>query len=151
MSHTALSLASSTNPNLLEMRIMTHHASDDRFTFLKGRYKDTWRKVKEEVRKRKRKPVEDKAVGALVGGYESSDEDQAEGEEPEDTPPPPPDESPEVPPDNAQAQEASCPGATAERSPRMVETEDVQETKRLRRSRLEEWKRKRAEEKAKDG
>lgn len=143
MSHTAFSLSSSPNPRLLEMRIMTHHANDDRFAFLRGRYKSIWLQTKEEARKSKSRPKEEKAMGALVGGYESSDEDD-EDNEPEDLPPTPP-------PDDGFPHEPPLPDSGPSKSDEQgAETKvaddevDEEEKKRERRRRAEEWKRKRA-------
>lgn len=125
--------------------------------------------VKEAVRKGKMadsgaKAGEAKAVGALIGGYESSNEEGDEGEEgdededdrddqerevegemppvPEDEPPPPPmDQPPEV---------GSYGGNVHEDRDQEEDAPDKQEEeeekKRLRRLKVEEWKRKRAAE-----
>lgn len=111
MTHTAASLKSSPNPQILELRILTHHSADNRFEFLKGRYKNTWMAIKAG------KPTvgEEKTVvpavtgkqgGGLTGlmgnyGDSDSEDDSEEGEgaqaaEPpaapadEGLPPPPP-------------------------------------------------------------
>nr|ODN88384.1 hypothetical protein L203_02997 [Cryptococcus depauperatus CBS 7841] len=88
MAHTAASLFSSPNPTVLETRIMAHHSTDERFAFLRGKWKTTWEKVKEEVKKKRQderlREEQKRGLGAL-GGYESDSEE-------EDIPPPPPDD-----------------------------------------------------------
>jgi hypothetical protein len=140
------------------MRILAHHAKDERFAFLRGRYKDAWQSLKDQNRRKKmndpeNKQKEEKAVGALLGGYESSDEDEAEDRSGEDplppaSPPPPPPSPP--PPDDSKdllavttddAQPA--PGGVAP-SVKGAEVDEA-EKQRLRRLKVEEWKRKRAE------
>lgn len=73
MKHTFVSLSASPNPALLEMRILAHHGADRRFDFLKGRYARAWRGVKNPA------PKAD-AMGSLLGGYESSEDEDEEGE-----------------------------------------------------------------------
>jgi len=46
MERTATHLVASPNPGQLEMRILTNHGADDRFAFLRGRWKDSWQKIK---------------------------------------------------------------------------------------------------------
>ena len=155
MLHTAASFSSSPNPRLLEMRIMTHHANDERFDFLRGRYKTTWMKVKEEVRRGKARPKEEKAMGALVGGYESGDEDVEE----HGTPPrcsPPKEEI--LPPSPWSMEDGIVAGTQLSELPAqskieqeeaeiVTNEEEEREEKILRLRRLVEWKRKRGEAK----
>jgi len=175
MKHTAKSISTSPNPQLLEMRILANHASDDRFAFLRGRWPEAWESVKERLRRLKmndpeRKKKEEKAVGALLGGYESSDDEEEGQEGPGDEdeegippPPPPPTEEdglpppPPSPPDGGhsvpqeQTSDAGIIGETVgeDRDARSrVEETDEEEKKRLRRLKVEEWKRQRAEAKA---
>lgn len=149
MSHTALSFTSSPNPRLLEMRIMTHHANDERFAFLRGRYKDTWSKMKAETSRRKTRPKEEKAMGALVGGYESSDEESTD--EPSMPPPlpppplsPPPKDEASLEPEFMQMEDRTQAEHVVEDGKVAESAVDEEEKKRLRRQRAEEWKRKRA-------
>ncbi|ORY34110.1 hypothetical protein BCR39DRAFT_518528 [Naematelia encephala] len=101
MHHTATSLLASPNPRILELRIMTHHASDPRFNFLRGRHPLAWARIKAQVKVEKAKKEdperikrEQGKVAGLVGGYESDSEDEDEDEgEPKDSPPPLPDDS----------------------------------------------------------
>ena len=154
MSHTAISLSKSPNPHLLEMRILANHSNDDRFAFLKGRWKDAWEKAKEGVRKSrqndpKKKEKEEKAMGALVGGYESSEDETEDG----DGPPPPPrdlmDSLPPPPPDDDNTAQSPPgpldvdPPRKPQGSPRPKSSEDEAEKQRIRRLRAEEWKRNR--------
>ncbi|KAJ9104174.1 hypothetical protein QFC20_004611 [Naganishia adeliensis] len=94
MEHTAKSLLASPNSQVLELRILTHHAGDTRFSFLKGRYKDTWESIK-----RGEKPAQaatttgSSGLGGLMGGYDSDDESE-EGDPPLPPPFPPSQESP---------------------------------------------------------
>lgn len=95
MEHTAKSLSVSPNPQVLELRILTHHAGDARFSFLKGRYRNTWQAIK-----RGDKPVLKAATAGLGGmgglmGYDSDDDTNDESEEEGDPPPPSP---PPLPP-----------------------------------------------------
>lgn len=48
MTHTLTSLLSASNPQILELRILTLHHSDERFSFLKtgGRYRTAWERLK---------------------------------------------------------------------------------------------------------
>ncbi|GHJ86189.1 hypothetical protein NliqN6_2591 [Naganishia liquefaciens] len=97
MMHTAKSLLSSPNPQVLELRILTHHAGDPRFSFLKGRYKNTW-----EAIKRGEKPDLDAGkskggLGGLMGEYGDSDSDDSDAEKGNlelPTPPPLPPSAP---------------------------------------------------------
>ena len=175
MKHTAKSISTSPNPQILEMRILANHASDERFAFLRGRWPDAWVSVKERLRRVRindpeRKKKEEKAVGALLGGYDSSAEDSEEDEENEDeeavsgTPLPPDEEGLPPPPPSPPSLAPICPGdeAVAAIADTTVDTQDItpqvqpievadtgeEEKKRLRRLKAEEWKRKRAEEKA---
>jgi hypothetical protein len=144
MSHTAHSLLSSPNPSLLEIRILANHATDKRFAFLRGRWADAWALAKAKARRMKAReeaPLQRKAVGALVGGYESSDEDEGGGErEPSGSPPPPPPEEPPRLPSSPPAPEDKV--LSNEIGPKGDQEE---ENRRLRRVRAEEWKRKRTQ------
>ena len=150
---------------------MAHHAKDERFAFLRGRYKAAWQSLKDQNRRKKmndpvKKQKEEKAVGALLGGYDSSeDEDEEEDDEdaipiPPSSPPPPlPDEYDGPPVDFAPSPPPSLPvdepkgvspvtadeGGTAPRANGGQDEVNEAETQRLRRLKLEEWKRKRAE------
>ncbi|ODO08049.1 hypothetical protein I350_03632 [Cryptococcus amylolentus CBS 6273] len=132
MAHTALALSGSPNPSVLEIRILTNHSNDERFAFLRGRYRKAWEaakgKVKREKEEKARKEERERGLGGL-GGYGSGSESESEGtpEPPHDEPPPPPEDDPlpPLPPAN----------------------DDEEEKKRQRRLRAEEWKRKRAEAK----
>lgn len=151
MSHTALALSASPNPQILEMRILANHASDERFAFLKGRWKDAWERVKAEVRRGKataEAPKERKTVGALIGGYASSEEEDEGGdgegpEQPGDSPPPPPPPleeppRPPSPPPDPEARNGSDRSGLAG-----TDLDAEEEKRRQRRLRAEEWKRKR--------
>lgn len=122
MTHTAASLKSSPNPQILELRILTHHSSDTRFEFLKGRYKSTWAAIKAgkplAVKGEKKVPVVvEKKTGGLTGlmgdyGDSNSEEESEEGEPEapvEDVPPPPPSppSHPLEPPDGPPSTEAA--------------------------------------------
>ena len=134
---------------------MTHHANDERFDFLQGRYRTTWMKVKEKVRRDEARPKEEKAMGALVGGYESGDEEEEERE----TPPrfssadqeilPPSSSSPKI--EIIAGGQVSNPPAQMMANQGEVEVvvdeEAERERKRVRLRRLDEWKKKRAKEK----
>ena len=172
MKHTAKSISTSPNPQMLEMRILANHASDERFAFLRGRWPDAWVSVKERLRRVRmndpeRKKKEEKAVGALLGGYDSSDEESEEDEDEEavsGTPPPPDEEELPPPPPSPPSVAPVCPDneAVAAIADTPVHTQDIapqvqpievadtgeEEKRRLRRLKAEEWKRKRAEEKA---
>jgi hypothetical protein len=106
MRHTLKSLTSSPNPQILELRIMTHHASDPRFSFLKtnGRYSAYWQSLKGGPEK---KVEQGTKLGGLMGMYAGSDSgsetgDDSDGEgvrEPSGSPPPGPPQSPPPLPD----------------------------------------------------
>jgi hypothetical protein len=163
MQHTAASLLKSPNPKVLESRILMNHTSDERFEFLRGRWKLTWERTKKDAKAKHdllsgKNDKEKKSVGSLIGGYESSDEDDNEdGEDKEadeggppslSPPPPPPDiELPPLPEEGDlkdAASESRIEPAAAEQAT-LVAEEDRQ---RVRRLRAEEWKRKRAEAKS---
>jgi hypothetical protein len=119
MNHTLTSLMSSPNPQILELRILTHHSGDPRFSFLKGRYRRRWEQLKidravKEQAAQKEKEVDSKkeTLAGLMGDYGDSDEsedevdaaggaspvrrsaDDIEGSPPPPPPPPRPDEEP---------------------------------------------------------
>lgn len=122
MSHTITALFASPNPQILELRILTNHAGDPRFSFLKGRYRIAWQRMKDErdprtikhrLEETSRLAAEEKEEGrecgirGLMGAYGDSDNDsvsdsgevnEAEREKPPDQelspPPPPPEEDP---------------------------------------------------------
>ncbi|WVQ67792.1 uncharacterized protein L199_005997 [Kwoniella botswanensis] len=169
MQHTAKAIFSSPNPSVLELRILTNHANDERFEFLKGRYKLTWTKIKDDLRKGKQKEQREKekekgiGLGGL-GGYDSSEDSDGEEEQaevvddlqpppppPEDedvveTPPPPPEENIPLPPTS---DELMPPPMDGDEKNGLDAASDgsEEEKRRLRRMRMEEWKRKRAAEK----
>lgn len=108
MEHTAKSLLSSPNPQILELRILTHHAGDARFSFLKGRYKNTWQAIKRGDKPEKTgveapTPVSAGGLGGLMGGYESED-DTADEADPPPLPPSPPLPESSVVPDRADSE-----------------------------------------------
>lgn len=133
MSHTATCVFSSPNPSLLEMRILTHHSTDERFAFLRGRWKHAWEKVKGDIKgeKENKRRLEEKQRGlGGLGGYGSDSEaSEEEGEWPvppeDDGIPPPP---PEI----------------DDRAPDDQEDDQEEEKRRQRRLRVEEWKKQRA-------
>lgn len=147
MSHTATALYASPNSQILESRILLNHASDPRFEFLKGRWKQTWETTKKGARAKRdlisgKGEKEKKAVGNLIGGYESSndsDDDDDESPDQQDPPPPPPPmmDIPE-PPSEAETTLPGVPTTTPDIG------HDEAEKQRLRRLKAEEWKRKRA-------
>lgn len=166
MKHTAKSLVDSPNPQMLEMRILANHSGDERFAFLRGRYARTWDSMKAAGKRAKlfdpnRKAREEKAVGALLGDYDSSDDEEDDEVVEADAnnegggippppeagtiPGPPPDEPPPSPPPAASA--LSEPRDTKEEvtGSKTTGEEGEEEKRRLRRERAEEWKRKRAE------
>ena len=113
MRHTLNSLRSAANPQVLEMRIMTHHAQDERFGFLRNgaRWHEVWEGMKsgkvgpdgkEVIKEEEKQKI---GLGGLAGDYgdsesEEDDEDEETGRpsspppEPTDPPPPSPPRSP---------------------------------------------------------
>jgi hypothetical protein len=79
MRRTASHIQSSANPGQLEMRILANHGSDPRFAFLRGRWKDTWNKIKQDVSSKESDTAVGRgsAMGALAG-YEDSGVDEEE-------------------------------------------------------------------------
>ncbi|WWD02855.1 hypothetical protein V865_000897 [Kwoniella europaea PYCC6329] len=168
MQHTAKAIFSSPNPSVLELRILTNHANDERFEFLKGRYKSTWTKIKNELRKGKQKEQREKekekgiGLGGL-GGYDSSGDSDGEEEQTEEAddiqPPPPPSEDEDVvEPPPPPEENIPLPPTSDELIPPPMDGDEKngldagldgseEEKRRLRRMRMEEWKRKRAAEK----
>jgi hypothetical protein len=156
MQHTAASLLKSPNPRVLESRILMNHTSDERFEFLRGRWKLTWERTKKDARAKHdlisgKGEKEKKSVGSLIGGYESSDEDEEEEGGPPTMSPPPPPPDIDLPPLPKEsdlidaASESHIEPEAAEQATSVAEEEDRQ---RLRRLKAEEWKRKRAEAKS---
>ena len=86
MRRTAAHITSSPNPEQLEMRILANHGNDTRFSFLRGRWKCAWIRLKEEemtkLERSKPKPVT--ALSNLMAygsdsGEEDADEDNVAG------------------------------------------------------------------------
>ena len=88
MRRTAAHITSSPNPEQLEMRILANHGNDTRFSFLRGRWKCAWIRLKEEevakLEHSKPKPVT--ALSNLMAygsdgdsGEEDADEDNVAG------------------------------------------------------------------------
>jgi hypothetical protein len=143
-----------------------NHTSDERFEFLRGRWKLTWERTKKDAKAKHdllsgKNEKEKKSVGSLIGGYESSDgeedeeddENLEEGGPPSLSPPPPPPPDIELPPlpyegegdlIDTGSDSRIVPAATDDATP----TEEEEDRQRLRRLKAEEWKRKRAEAKA---
>ncbi|WWC70325.1 uncharacterized protein I206_104275 [Kwoniella pini CBS 10737] len=176
MKHTAKAISSSPNSSILEMRILTNHSTDERFSFLKGRYKCIWEKVKNELKKEKegerRKEEKSKGLGlGGLGGYDSDDDSGTDNssesnkgnnekefsitlpefpsnnDDQSSSPPPP------LPPQGETSPPPPLPHTDNLEQPQkqVIQNEhpevDEEEKKRLRRLRMEEWKRKRAAEK----
>ena len=98
----------------------------------------------------KTRPKEEKVIGALVGGYESSDAGDHDEVEDEGIPPPPPPEA-GAPPEPPMIDEFPLePETQGEKEDGPEGGTEEDEKKRLRRQRAEEWKRKRAKEKARE-
>ncbi|KIJ26818.1 hypothetical protein M422DRAFT_785124 [Sphaerobolus stellatus SS14] len=58
MERTATHLTDSPNPGQLEMRILANHGADSRFAFLRGRWKNSWQKIKSDAQSAKRPTVD---------------------------------------------------------------------------------------------
>lgn len=164
MSHTAASLLASPNPQMLESRILLNHASDERFDFLKGRWKLTWERTKKDARAKRdiasgKTGKERKVMSGLVGAYdsESDESDLASGIASEGDPPPPPAEDIPPPPSPTQADASDSLQTTATTSVPKPPDDDLLDSaptheevqrQRLRRLKAEEWKRNRASNKS---
>ncbi|WVW83775.1 hypothetical protein I302_105796 [Kwoniella bestiolae CBS 10118] len=163
MQHTSRAIFSSPNPSVLELRILTNHAKDERFEFLKGRYKSTWERIKGELRKGKQVEQREREKVKGIGlGYDSSDDTDSDEEDGVgDIPPPPPpppeddevDEMPPPPPEHGSVpptvvQDHTPPPSKDNQISIEGAVNEEEEKKRIRRLRMEEWKRKRAVEKA---
>jgi hypothetical protein len=116
MTHTLTSLLSASNPQILELRILTLHHSDERFSFLKtgGRYRKAWERLKRDegvgTEVEAKKPAgsgsgsRGSGLGGLMGAYadSDSDDDEESAKDGEDVPPipdaPPPPSPPRDPP-----------------------------------------------------
>jgi len=133
-----------------------NHTSDERFEFLRGRWKLTWERTKKDAKAKHdllsgKNEKEKKSVGSLIGGYESSDEDEEDRGGPPSLSPPPPPPDIDLPPLPEEddlidaAAESHIEPETAKQATSVAEEEDRQ---RLRRLKAEEWKRKRAEAKS---
>lgn len=135
MKHTAKSLRSSPNPQVLTLRILTNHSSDPRFAFLRGRYKREWERMLDPPPapvplKKEELP---KGVTGLLGGYGSDSDDEEDSDE--GSGPAPPKEEPEAPP-------PPPPPQTLEEMEAEVEAEEVRKAqeKRRRLEKLAEWR-----------
>lgn len=153
MSHTAASLLASPNPRILESRILLNHASDERFDFLKGRWKLTWERTRKDARAKRdlasgRVEKEKKAISGLIGAYDSdSDDEQEKDTEPEVEPPPPPVEDLPVPPSPPSTRPIEQLPKPKQATPVTGDADIANEAEkqRLRRLKAEEWKKKRAQ------
>ncbi|KAF8576737.1 hypothetical protein K439DRAFT_1664504 [Ramaria rubella] len=89
MERTAKHLLTSPNPGQLEMRILANHGSDQRFAFLKGRWRNAWQAMKLVAKTEKdtsdRETTQETQGGLVVYGEsdESDDEDPREDLRPE--------------------------------------------------------------------
>lgn len=137
------------------MRILTHHSTDERFAFLRGRWKNAWEKVKGDIKgeKESNRRLEEKQRGlGGLGGYESDSEASEEGEEPpvppeDDSIPPPPPEIDDRAPPPPPVEESESGGSFPPPPPLQPSTEgddQEEEKRRQRRLRVEEWKKQRA-------
>jgi len=160
MQHTAASLLKSPNPKVLESRILMNHTSDERFEFLRGRWKLTWERTKKDAKAKhdlqsgKNEKMK-KSVGSLIGGYESSDEDEDEeenevGELPSSSPPPPPPPDVALPPlpDEGNPGFLDRDGLVDNEAAEVTPVSEEEDRQRLRRLKAEEWKTKRAKAKS---
>ncbi len=84
MRRTAAHITSSPNPEQLEMRILANHGSDTRFSFLRGRWKCAWIRLKEEemakLERSKPKPVTALSNLMAYGSDSDSGEEDADGD-----------------------------------------------------------------------
>jgi len=133
-----------------------NHTSDERFEFLRGRWKLTWERTKKDAKAKHdlisgKNEKEKKSVGSLIGGYESSDEDEEDESGPPSLSPPPPPPDVELPPLPDEGDPMDT-GSENRVDPAVAEdatpTEEEEDRQRLRRLKAEEWKRKRAEAKS---
>ena len=160
MQHTAASLLKSPNSKVLESRILMNHTSDERFEFLRGRWKLTWERTKKDAKAKHdllsgKNEKEKKSVGSLIGGYESSDEDEDEeenevGELPSSSPPPPPPPDVALPPlpDEGDPGFLDRDGLVDNEAAEVTPVSEEEDRQRLRRLKAEEWKTKRAKAKS---
>jgi hypothetical protein len=147
MEHTAKSLLTSPNPQVLELRILTHHAGDARFSFLKGRYKDTWEAIKRGDKPKQPKLKESTGkggLGGLMGDYgdsDSEDSDEPEGVVKPSSPPPLP-PSPPLPevvePSKVNVNDTEALPPAAEQSNSAGEDQEEQ-ARALRREKARAW------------
>jgi len=160
MQHTAASLLKSPNPKVLESRILMNHTSDERFEFLRGRWKLTWERTKKDAKAKHdlqsgKNEKEKKSVGSLIGGYESSDEDEDEEENdgdellsPSPPPPPPPDSDLPPLPDEGNTGCSDRDDLVDNEAAGVTPVSEEEDRQKFRRLKAEEWKRKRAEAKS---
>jgi hypothetical protein len=80
MQRTAAHITSSPNPEQLEMRILANHGKDVRFSFLRGRWKCAWIRLKEEERAKleRSKPEPVTALFNLIAYGTDSDEENSD-------------------------------------------------------------------------
>ena len=80
MRRTAAHITSSPNPEQLEMRILANHGGDTRFSFLRGRWKCAWIRLKEEemAKLERSKPKPTTALSNLMAYGTDSDEGDAD-------------------------------------------------------------------------
>lgn len=75
MTRLALTLSTSPDPAMLEIRILTNHGNDERFSFL--RKGGQWRALWEELRKPPVAPVVAISSGMGLGDYGSDSEEES--------------------------------------------------------------------------
>jgi hypothetical protein len=129
MRRTAAHIVSSPNPERLEMRILANHGRDVRFSFLRGRWKCAWIRVKEEemAKLERLKPKPTVSLSNLIAYGTDSEEEGADG--------------------SNQSGLASTMETRPQRAERGVPEEDVKAARRLR---AKEWAKKRKAEKEAD-
>jgi len=86
MERTAKHLLTSPNSGQLEMRILANHGSDQRFAFLRGRWRNIWQTIKllAKEEKEKSEPKSMEVIPTSGGGLVAYGDSDGSEEEPED-------------------------------------------------------------------
>jgi hypothetical protein len=81
MKKTAQHVFSAPNAAQLELRILANHGADKRFAFLKGRWSQSWRKIKTAAQKGKEQPATSNTILGGLAAYSDSDSDSDQADD----------------------------------------------------------------------
>ena len=81
MKKTAQHVLSAPNAAQLELRILANHGADKRFAFLKGRWSQTWKRIKTAAQKGKEQPATPNTMLGGLAAYSDSDSDSDQADD----------------------------------------------------------------------